>query len=283
MADLASAVLAPALPRRSFYQRILRALLRHDVPCLIGGTYSFEAYTGIRRATKDLDLFVLRDDWRRVEDALRADDIDTELTFPHWLGKARQGRHYADLLFSSGNGLCVVDRDWFTHARHLRIWRVDAALCPPEEMIWTKSFVQERERFDGADVLHLLRAQGQTLDWPRLLARFGPNWKVLLAHLILFGFVFPADRDVVPRHVVQNLTARLSGDDDEEVGHLCRGTLLSREQYLVDVNERGCRDARLPPDGSMTPDLLVEWTAEIPMARRATLSRARRLARAGVS
>ena len=55
------------MPRRGFYQRVLRALTRHDVPCLIGGTYALEAYTGIRRATKDLDLFILEDDWSRVD------------------------------------------------------------------------------------------------------------------------------------------------------------------------------------------------------------------------
>ena len=121
--------------------------------------YALEAYTGIRRATKDLDLFILRDDWPRVVAALAAEDVSTALTFPHWLGKARQERHYVDLLFSSGNGVCPVDREWFAHARDMRVWRVPARLCPPEEMIWTKSFVQERERFDGGDVLHLIRAQ----------------------------------------------------------------------------------------------------------------------------
>ncbi len=66
--------------------------LRHDVPCLIGGTYALEVYTGIRRATKDLDLFILRDDWSARRDAAcAADGIATELTFPHWLGKAGRG------------------------------------------------------------------------------------------------------------------------------------------------------------------------------------------------
>ena len=130
--------------------------------------------------------------------ALASDGIATDLTFPHWLGKAGQGRHFVDLLFGSGNGVCPVDGEWFAHARQMRMWRVPARLCPPEEMIWSKSFVQERERFDGADVLHLLRAQADALDWPRLLDRFGPHWEVLLSHLVLFGFVFPAERDRVP-------------------------------------------------------------------------------------
>jgi hypothetical protein len=270
-ATLESVASTVSQPRRGFYQRVLRALTRHEVPCLIGGTYALEAYTGIRRATKDLDLFILRDDWPRVVAALGAEDVSTTLTFPHWLGKARQGRHYVDLLFSSGNGVCPVDRDWFAHARDMRVWRVPARLCPPEEMIWTKSFVQERERFDGGDVLHLIRAQAGTIDWPRLVARYGPHWEVLLSHLVLFGFVFPGERHRVPTGVIERLLDRCRDPGPTAPANLCRGTLLSREQYLIDV-ENGACDARLAPMGTLSPEELVPWTAEIPAARRATLT-----------
>ena len=47
-------------------------------------------------------------------------------------------------------------------------------LAPPEEMIWSKAFVCERERYDGADVNHLLRACGRQMDWQRLLAALRP-------------------------------------------------------------------------------------------------------------
>ena len=273
--ELEPAPAALSMPRRGFYQRVLRALTRHDVPCLIGGTYALEAYTGIRRATKDLDLFILKDDWPRVTAALASDGIATDLTFPHWLGKAGQGRHLVDLLFGSGNGICPVDPEWFAHARQIRMWRVPAQLCPPEEMIWSKSFVQERERFDGADVLHLLRAQAEVLDWPRLLDRFGPHWELLLSHLILFGFAFPGERDRVPSEVMRLLLDRYPGPRPDAPAHLCRGTLLSREQYLVDIELRGDHDARIRPYGTMSPEELVPWSAEIPAARRAGLTRGR--------
>ena len=80
-------------------------------------------------------------------------------------------------------------------------------LSPAEEMIWSKAFIQERERFDGADVLHLLRETGPSLDWPRLLMRFGDHWRVLLSHLILFGFVYPDKRQNVPAWVMDELIA----------------------------------------------------------------------------
>jgi hypothetical protein len=44
---------------------------------------------------------------------------------------------------------------------------------------------------------------------------------------------------------------------------VCRGTLLSREQYLVDLRERGYADARVPPWGELSADALEVWTSAI--------------------
>src|SRR6185503_16206765 len=99
-------------------------------------------------------------------------------------------------------------------------------VCPPEEMIWTKAFVMERERFDGADVNHLIRHEGHRLDWDRLVSRFGPYWRVLFAHLVLFGFVYPQHQDLIPRAVLRRLARRLDRRERGANG-ACFGTLLS--------------------------------------------------------
>ena len=44
---------------------------------------------------------------------------------------------------------------------------------------------------------------------------------------------------------------------------ICRGTLLSRQQYLPDLNERGYLDARLPPHGPMRAEDVKHWTDAI--------------------
>ena len=44
---------------------------------------------------------------------------------------------------------------------------------------------------------------------------------------------------------------------------VCQGTLLSRAQYLVDVDEWGYEDARITPRGSMTEEQIAVWTAAI--------------------
>ena len=94
---------------------------------LVGGAFAFVRYTGIGRDTKDLDLFIRRADWDEVTSVLAEEGITTELTFPHWLGKAYGGRQrefFVDLIFSGGNGVAEVDDEWFANARAGRVTRL---------------------------------------------------------------------------------------------------------------------------------------------------------------
>jgi hypothetical protein len=168
-----------------------------------------------------------------------------------------------DVIFNSGNGVARVDDLWFEHAPRTNVLGVIVRLSPAEEMIWSKAFIQERERFDGADVLHLLREVGPSLDWPRLLMRFGDYWRVLLSHLILFGFVYPDKRENVPQWVMDELTRRLSVSRPNLQSDVCYGTVLSREQYLHDLDRWKYRDARQQPEGPMTTEQIKIWTDAI--------------------
>ena len=167
------------------------------------------------------------------------------------------------MIFSSGNGVARVDDEWFAHAAEGVVLGRRVQLCPPEELIWSKAFVLERERYDGADVAHLLREAGREIDWRRLLARFGSRWPVLFSHLTLFFFIYPDQRDVVPAGLMEELAGRLTRLTVEPEPRVCFGTLLSREQYLPDLERHGYLDARVSPHGSLTPDEVRVWTDAI--------------------
>jgi Nucleotidyl transferase of unknown function (DUF2204) len=254
-------VIEPSSAEPSSYGDALEALNESGVPFLVGGAVAVAAYAGIRRNTKDLDVFVRERDARRALEVLAGVGFRTEATFPHWLSKAYLDEHFVDVIFNSGNGEVPVDDEWFEHAVPADVFGVPVAVCPVEETIWSKGFVMERERFDGADVAHLLLACAPSLDWHRLLRRFGAHGRVLFAHLVLFGYVFPGETRRIPRWVMDELFARAQADvtDDDRT---CRGTLLSREQYLPDLT-RGWRDARLPPTGSMSIEAIALWTEAI--------------------
>ena len=53
----------------------------------------------------------------------------------------------------------------------------------------------ERERFDGADVAHLLASCAPRIDWRRLIERFGPDWHVLMSpsYILLLCFSVEAE------------------------------------------------------------------------------------------
>jgi hypothetical protein len=244
------------------YRSVLWHLREAGIPYLVGGTYAMEHHANLVRETKDLDLFVRRADWSRVEDALTPHGFVCELVFTHWLGKAREGDRFVDLIFAGGNGLVEVDDDWLAHGVPSVVLEVPVHLVAAEEMIWSKSFVMERERFDGADVAHVLRVSAPRIDWVRLIRRFDAYAPVLLAHLMLFQFVYPTHRDAVPDWVMDELWQRGRGQAPVQE-RICRGTVLSREQYLVDVTEWGYLDARAMPLGRMTPQQIQEWTQAI--------------------
>jgi hypothetical protein len=48
----------------------------------------------------------------------------------------------------------------------------------------------------------------------------------------------------------------------------CQGTLLSREQYLTDVQRWGLADARHTAASTMSPDDVVLWTRAIDATRK---------------
>jgi len=247
------------------YPAALRALNGAGVPYLVGGALALSAYCGIRRNTKDLDLFVLPEDARRALEVLERAGLHTELPYPHWLGKAYcDAEHVVDVIFNAGNGAAPVDPEWFARAPRAVVMGVPVKMCPPEETLWSKAFIMERERFDGADIAHLLLSCAELLDWKRLLGRFGDNWRVLYAHLVLFGFAYPDEAHRIPRWVMRELAERLESDASRPPPseHVCMGTLLSREQYLPDL-ERGWTDARLPPTGAMTREMIAIWTDAI--------------------
>lgn len=251
---------------KDFYRDLVRLLVEENLPFLIGGTFALQRYTGITRKTKDLDFFIRRGDFPLFEATLRRHEMHVELTFPHWLGKVFRGDDFVDLAFRSANGEGEVDDLWFEHAVDEQLWGIPVKLCPPEETIWSKAFVMERERFDGADIVHIIHSLADSLDWDRILWRFGDKWRVLLAHLICYGFVYPGKRHMIPPRVMGELLRRLqtelaAGGAPGEP--LCQGTLISREQYLVDVDRWGYVDARLEPRGKLTARDIEHWTAAI--------------------
>ena len=256
-------LLAPEI--REFYVHSMELMRDGGVPFLVGGAYAFARYTGIERHTKDFDVFILREDFPKAKRVFEAAGYKSELIFPHWLGKAIKGEDFVDLIFGAGNGVATVDELWFDNAVDDNVFGVDVKLIPAEEMIWSKGSIMERERYDGADVAHVILAVGDRMNWRHLIDRYGPLWRTLYAHLVLFGFIYPSKRSQVPAWVMAELGGRIAEETEQAdaLEKICYGTIISRQQYLTDVDQWGFEDGRLRPIGNMTAEDIARWTAGI--------------------
>jgi hypothetical protein len=91
---------------------------------------------------------------------------------------------------------------------------------------------------------------------------------VLLQHLVVFGFIYPGERHRIPADVMRHLMSQLEKEleapvKSEQERKVCRGTVLSRQQYLSDVNGGGYVDVRSLPENPMTTEDIARWTAGI--------------------
>lgn len=251
---------------REFYLDLLRTLEAGDVPYLVGGGYAMAHYTGIPRQTKDLDIYVHPHDSQRTLDVLSAAGFRTEYFYPFWIAKALPPEPpetggddlFMDILYNSGNGVCQVDKQWFARAIPAKVHSHGARLVAPEEMLWCKTFIQDRDRFDGSDVAHLILTHGGKLDWNHLVSRFaGGHEGVLLAHLVLFRYTYPTERACVPDDVFDRLLDATRNEPKPDV-KLCRGTNLANRSYGMDIERWGFVDARLKPHGSLSSDEIAQ-------------------------
>jgi hypothetical protein len=105
-------------------------------------------------------------------------------------------------------------------------------------------FIQNRDRYDGADVAHLILKKHEEIDWKLLLAYMDQYWEVLLTHVLNFRFIYPSERERIPRWLLDELLGRLQQQIDLPTSRIkmCRGRLYSMADYAVDVVNWGFAD-----------------------------------------
>src|SRR5882672_221233 len=66
---------------------------------------------------------------------------------------------------------------------------IQTHILAAEELLASKLFVVRRERFDGADIAHIIYATAGQLDWSRILELSGAHWEMLFWSLVLFRYI----------------------------------------------------------------------------------------------
>jgi hypothetical protein len=77
--------------------------------------------------------------------------------------------------------------------------------------------------------------------------------------------VYPSERGRIPAWVMTALMDMLEQEiqSGSAPGRACQGTLISREQYLTDIEQWGFQDARLTMTYAMTEGEVADWTRAI--------------------
>src|SRR5579884_3090897 len=198
--------------QRRFYQEVLHLLNRSQIPYAVSGAFALQRHTGIWRVTKDLDVFVTAATVPGALEALEREGFRCEIPDPVWLAKAHRGEFYVDLITGMSNAALVVHDDWIARARPAIVVDVETRVLAAEELLASKLFVTRRERFDGADIAHVIFGTPGELDWDRVIYLIGEHWEILLWALLLFRYIYPAQTHYVPPRVWKELLGRFQAE-----------------------------------------------------------------------
>ncbi len=224
-----------------FYECILGHLAQSNIEFMIGGAFAVFHYAGISRITKDMDIYCRSTDYPALLNYFSELGFQTELTDIRWLAKVHnEDGFFIDIIFNTVSNMGKVDDQWFVEAKKAELFNHEVLIISVEELIRGKIYVQNRERYDGADINHIWLRYGKHIDWWKLKELIEPHWHLLLSQMINFQFVYPHDfKNILPQELFEELIKR--AQEQYEMPpvkvRVCRGPLIDQTQYQVDIKE----------------------------------------------
>src|SRR6185312_9197707 len=229
--------------QESLFREVIQLMEENRIPVVISGAFALHEHTGIWRDTKDLDFFLPPQEVGRALQVLEKDGFQTDIPDPIWLAKAHRNGFFVDLITGMSNGVVRVDYSWIRRASRSQVFGLSARVLAPEELIASKIFVTRRERFDGADICHVIYGMRGNFDWQRLLHLVGEHWQMLFWALVLYQYVYPAHTNYVPKEIWEELLQRFKIEvEHPNNGVGFRGSLIDEKMFAIDVTEWGMRD-----------------------------------------
>ena len=241
---LDASIFEPPPEAVGFYSKSLDLLNESGVPFLLSGTYALSCFTGIVRPTKDLDVFCKASDAPRILTYFKGRGYEIEVEDERWIGKVWQDDNFFDVIYNISTASIAITDEWFGEVYEVEVYGTTVRITPPTEFILSKLFLQDRYRYDGADVTHVILKKHDQIDWKRLLSAVELYWEVLLIHVLNFRFIYPTERDLIPRWLFDELLDRLHAQAELPAANIkvCRGRLLSPRDYVTDNSEWGFAD-----------------------------------------
>lgn len=225
------------------YQSALRSLNEAGISYAVAGAFALHEHCGIWRTTKDLDIVLESKHVPAALDYLKKKGFYTFVKDPVWLAKAYLGDFFVDLITSLGNAVLCVDSSWMEHAKPIMLFGVPCKVLGVEEVIASKLFVTRRERFDGADIVHLIHSKAEQLNWDRIERLMKGHEELIFWSLVFFAYIYPKRTNAIPPEVWKRMMQRFESElKNPREGAPFRGTLIDPNMFAIDVAEWGERD-----------------------------------------
>ena len=232
-----------AFEQWSVYKSVIRGAREADVPFALGGALALGTYTGKFRNTKDIDLYILKRDRARMVQVMSGLGLtDYYETLPYdrdWIYRGYKDGVIVDAIWEMANHHAEVDERWIKAGPTVEIDGEVMHVLPPEELIWSKLYVLQRDRCDWPDVLNLIHAAGPAIDWRHLIQRVGNDRPLLKGVLSVFSWICPRQARALPSSLWQAIGLPRPEAEEEVVSNdHTRADLLDSRPWLCPAAER---------------------------------------------
>jgi hypothetical protein len=229
-------------PEWSVYHRVIQEARAAGIPFAFGGAFATAVYTGDLRNTKDFDFYILPSGRPPMIEAISRSGLqDYYDRLPYdrsWIYRASQGDIIVDAIWAMANQRAAVDSPWLTRGPEVTLRGERLRAIPIEELIWSKLYVLQRERSDWGDVLRLLDARAQSVDWDRLLSRMGEDTPLLTGAVSVLAWLDPDRARDIPGRVWGRIGLRPPQPaHDAELSRKRAGLLDSRPWFRGSASE----------------------------------------------
>ena len=229
--------------QRAFFRAVLQYLNAGRIPYAVSGAFALHYHTGIWRGIKDLDIFVTAETAPAALAVLKGPCFRREIPDDVWLAKVHCGDLYTDFITGMSNGALAVTPRWIERGIASTVLDVPTRILAAEELLASKLFVLRRERFDGADVVHILYRTAGRLDWGRIVELMGDHWEILFHALVLYRYTYPGQTDFVPSWIWAGLSDKFRmGIEKTDPTARFRGSLVDEHMFAIDTREWGLAD-----------------------------------------
>lgn len=185
------------------YQPLLADALDHGLEFAVGGGIAFSHYARRWRNTKDLDLYVYpKDRALFIELVTRHGFVDLYETASYdrtWIYRSQKPPVIIDIMWEMANHRTQNDTGWLARGDVVLVRGIPLRMLPPEELLWAKLYVLQRDRSDWTDLLNVIYGSGGRIDWDYLLRRVRPDERLIGALLNIYAWLCPgAARELNP-------------------------------------------------------------------------------------